>query len=60
MAREVNYKKLIKFKEEIQDIDFSHLDDINRFDNRELNEIICFKIDLLFKRHFPKANGGSA
>jgi len=46
--------KIIKFKEEVQDIDFSHLSDRNPFDCEELNDIIRFKIDLLFKRYFPK------
>ena len=46
--------KIIKFKEDIQDINFSYLDGRNHFNNEELNEIICLKIDLLFKQHFPK------
>jgi len=46
--------KIIRFKEDIQDIDFSHLDSRNHFTCDELNDIICFKIDLLFKQHFPK------
>lgn len=51
--------KAKKFKEDIQDINFSYLDDRNNFSQDELNEIICLKIDLLFKQHFPKfLNGG--
>lgn len=47
-------KKIIKFKQAIQDINFSYLDDINHFSQEELNDIICLKIDLLFKQYFPK------
>ena len=46
-------KDIIRFKEDIQDINFSYLDDRNHFNNQELNDIICLKIDLLFKQHFP-------
>tara|TARA_Y100000310_G_scaffold126332_2_gene125177 strand:- start:45 stop:227 length:183 start_codon:yes stop_codon:yes gene_type:complete len=48
--------KIVKFKEAIQDIDFSHISNRNHFSCDELNEIICFKIDLLFKQHFPKTS----
>lgn len=51
-------EKIIKFKEEIKDIDFAHLDDRNNFDNEDLNKIICFKIDLLFEKHFGKNKKG--
>jgi len=47
-------EKIIELKEDIQDINFSYLDDRNHFTCDELNEIICLKIDLLFKQHFPE------
>ena len=46
--------KIIDLINEIKDIDFSHISNRNPFTAEEQNEIVCFKIDLLFKNHFPK------
>ena len=46
--------KIINLINEIKDIDFSHIPLRNHFTCEEQNEIVCFKIDLLFKNHFPK------
>ncbi len=46
--------KIIEFKKDIQNIGFSDIPDRNPFTNEEWDEIICFQIDVLFRRHFPK------
>ena len=46
--------KIIDFVNEIESIDFCDISNRNPFTTAELNEIVIFKIDLLFRNHFPK------